>query len=246
MTGKHREQWEQLGETDPYWAVLTNREKRGGKWERDEFFATGEKEITGLMNRLDSLGISVERQTVLDFGCGVGRLARALASRFNEVLAVDISAAMLEEARKANSDKPNIRFIHNTLSSLEDIEDDHVDLVYSSIVLQHIPTVLQQRYLDEFVRVTKPGGMIVFQTPSAPNLRTWQGWVYRLLGTTNLNRIRRVVLGGSSGIMEMHCLSRPAIEAQIANHGAKLVQADIDESAGVTFLGYRYYVRVMQ
>jgi len=31
-------QWERLGKSDPYWAVLSVPEKKGGKWDKLDFF----------------------------------------------------------------------------------------------------------------------------------------------------------------------------------------------------------------
>ena len=42
---RHRQDWEHLAEIDPLWAVLTVRGRKGGRWDVDEFFATGEAEI---------------------------------------------------------------------------------------------------------------------------------------------------------------------------------------------------------
>jgi hypothetical protein len=40
-----RRHWERLGRRDPYWAVLTDPDKRGGGWNIDDFFRSGVDEI---------------------------------------------------------------------------------------------------------------------------------------------------------------------------------------------------------
>jgi len=51
-------------------------------------------------------------QVVLDLGAGEGALARPLAARVDQVDAVDISAAMIEEGRqRPGGDAPNLRWI---------------------------------------------------------------------------------------------------------------------------------------
>jgi SAM-dependent methyltransferase len=42
------------------------------------------------------------------------------------------------------------------------------DLVYSNLVLQHMPPELSRSYMTDFIRVLKPGGVGVFQLPSRP------------------------------------------------------------------------------
>ena len=43
-------EWEDLAELDPLWAILTVRERQFGKWNRDGFFASGQREIDALMS----------------------------------------------------------------------------------------------------------------------------------------------------------------------------------------------------
>ncbi|MFA7605105.1 MAG: methyltransferase domain-containing protein [Rhodocyclaceae bacterium] len=137
MKEKYREQWEKLGSDDPYWAVLTDPNKKGGKWSAEEFFKTGKEEIEDILSRLSKLGINPGRGVALDFGCGVGRLSRALAREFQKVIALDISSSMLKEARKVNYGIENIEFTHNTSEYLKTIPESSIDFLYSNIVLQH-------------------------------------------------------------------------------------------------------------
>ncbi len=70
--------WDGFGKIDPLWAILTQPDKRNNKWDINEFFKTGEEEITQVMEYINSLHISLSRNKALDFGCGVGRLTQAL------------------------------------------------------------------------------------------------------------------------------------------------------------------------
>ncbi len=67
-----RHNWDRLARRDPFWAVLTWPGKDGGRWQADEFFATGVSEIDDLMRYIDSLGRRIARKRPLDLGCGVG------------------------------------------------------------------------------------------------------------------------------------------------------------------------------
>ena len=102
--------WDDLALVDPYWAVLAAEGKRDGGWGLDEFFATGEADVEQILATADQLGRPARRERALDFGCGVGRLTRALARRFDEAVGVDVSARMLEQARRLNADTPNVTF----------------------------------------------------------------------------------------------------------------------------------------
>jgi SAM-dependent methyltransferase len=166
VTAAERE-WEELAHFDPLWAILTEKEKQFGKWDREEFFASGQLEIDPLMV---SCGFSVGNNgRALDFGCGVGRLARGLRSYFGEVYGVDISQEMVRLAREFT---PSCTFVVNRADNLKVFQDNFFDFIYSNIVLQHQPTKdIAKSYIREFVRVIKPGAPIVFQMPYKRTLR---------------------------------------------------------------------------
>jgi ubiquinone/menaquinone biosynthesis C-methylase UbiE len=171
MTGsrlqQHEQDWNDLAELDPYWAILTTAGKRFGRWDSDEFFATGPLEVDGLMNRAAELGHPLERRRALDFGCGLGRVTRALAGRFDECVGVDISENMVKAARELNANVEGASFLVNRATDLRVFPDESFDFVYSNIVLQHVPDRRAiESYIGEFCRVLRPGGLLVFQIPS--------------------------------------------------------------------------------
>jgi SAM-dependent methyltransferase len=155
----HRRDWEDLAELDLYWAALTDRTKRSGAWDRAEFLATGEREIEGLLRYAAELGYPRGREAALDFGCGPGRLTRALALRFREAVGVDVSSRMVREAREINADVPNCRF--EGADAMDRFAGDSFDLVYSNLVLQHVSDgAAVAGYVAEFVRLLAPGGLL--------------------------------------------------------------------------------------
>ena len=75
-----QEHWNALGEIDPFWAILSDPDKVGNKWDVAEFFQhwnEGNQRGDGV---LESLGVEVRRRRALDFGCGTGRLSRRCAN----------------------------------------------------------------------------------------------------------------------------------------------------------------------
>lgn len=158
-----RRVYERLGRDDPFWAVLTNDSKRAGRWATDEFFETGRAEIARVLSELEKLGLPIERRRALDFGCGVGRLSRALCERFDAVTGVDISSSMIRRAEEHNRHPDRCRFVVNTEEHLRCFDDASFDLVYSSITLQHMPAEYALGYVREFVRLIASDGIAVFQ-----------------------------------------------------------------------------------
>jgi ubiquinone/menaquinone biosynthesis C-methylase UbiE len=159
--------WNELAELDPHWAILTARGKRFGGWDSDEFFATGTAEAGAFMGRVEELGLPEQRARALDFGCGLGRMTRALADHFGECIGIDIAQEMIRGARAANANVDNVTFEVNEATDLSRFEDASFDLVYSMIVLQHVPDRgAIESYIREFCRVLRPGGLAVFQLPT--------------------------------------------------------------------------------
>jgi SAM-dependent methyltransferase len=161
-----RLRWEEISRQDPFWAVLSFPGQKYGRWDSERFFATGEREIAEVMSHAARLSRPVRRESALDFGCGLGRLTRALSRRFETAVGLDISETMVEQARKLNADFPGCAFRVNIWPDLRDVPDQSFDLVYSGRVLQHLPSRGEiERCLTEFLRVVRDDGLVAFQLP---------------------------------------------------------------------------------
>jgi ubiquinone/menaquinone biosynthesis C-methylase UbiE len=216
-----RRDWTALGTADPLWAVCVDPDKRAGRWDIAEFLASGQAEVTDALAELDRLGCCYGRQSALDFGCGVGRLTAALSDHFAAVTGVDIAEPMLAYAKSLQADHPHCRFLLNDRPDLSIFPDDSFDLVYSSLVLQHLPPRLAESYLAEFVRVARPGGAIVIVVPEA-NLRTPGGLVYAHAPQPLIRWLQRRVFGFPAP-MYMHTVPAERVRAVVESSGARLL-----------------------
>jgi SAM-dependent methyltransferase len=158
--------WNEFGRIDPMWAILTDGTKAGNRWDRGEFFAAGARSVAALMERVGELHLPHTWDRALDFGCGLGRLTQALAFFFEDVDGVDIAESMITGARGYNRHGDRVAYHVNTRADLSLFDDDSFDLVYSYLVLQHIHPLHSLKFMLEFVRVVRPGGLIAFQLPS--------------------------------------------------------------------------------
>lgn len=106
---------------------------------------------------------------VLDIGCGVGRMTRALAARVRFVHGLDVSGEMLRLAREHNAGLDNVDWLHGDGASLEVVGDASVDGVFSHVVFQHLPDAeMTLGYVREMGRVLRPGGWALFQVSTNP------------------------------------------------------------------------------
>ncbi len=240
---RHKQDWDRLAEVDALWAVLTRPGRKGGRWDVDEFFATGEAEIAHVLSVADSLGRPARRERALDFGCGVGRLTRALGSRFAEAIGVDISAAMIDQARRLNEGFAACEFRVNAASDLGQLETESFDFVCSSIALQHIPSVPEiEQYVLEFLRVAKPDGLIVFGIPyHIPSLWSFQPRrrayaLLRRVGVSERWMLRRTPLTP----MRMTTMLEVDVRRVLDQAGATVLRTERIDEGPIRAL--RYYV----
>ncbi len=227
---------------DPLWAIMSSPEKRFRNWELEEFLRTGEEEISSLMQLADQMGLPKQRRCAIDFGCGVGRLTRALRSHFSECYGIDISHGMLERARELT---PECHF--RQANSLRSFPDHHADLIYSSMVLQHQPNRKQAAALiAEMVRVLAPGGFLVFQMPLHLPLRNrlqLRRRAYRLLralGMPHSFAYDRLKLSP----IRMLSLPQPAVEEIVRAGNGVVVHVTHTTKFSAPFASGIYYCTV--
>jgi SAM-dependent methyltransferase len=165
--GRQRQDWEDLSVLDPYWAILSDGGRRFGRWDRDAFLARGEREIDAVLDEGKRLGLPRGREDALDFGCGAGRLTLAMSPHFRRCLGLDVSERMIGEAREIAVGVANCDFAVHDAPDLAALRSASFDLVVSRLVLQHVPSAgAKARYIEEFIRVIRPGGLVAFQLPS--------------------------------------------------------------------------------
>ena len=157
------------GESDPYWSVLTDSRFRMDQVDAHlrEFFDTGRQSALLLTHALTRNGIDPSSiGSVLELGCGVGRVTVHLAEQFPRVIGVDISLGHLAAARRAAGSfaRTNIELVH--LPRIEAVHDlPRVDCLYTVIVLQHNPPPVIRVMLEGLLDRVNPGGVAYFQVP---------------------------------------------------------------------------------
>lgn len=97
---------------------------------------------------------------VLDLGCGIGGYHGGLASTFHELHGADVSSKSLEMARRKH---PWVHYEGYDGARLP-YTDDRFDVVFTICVMHHVPPGHWENFVDEMMRVLRPGGMaLVFE-----------------------------------------------------------------------------------
>jgi SAM-dependent methyltransferase len=241
VIARNERAWEDWGTVDPLWAVVTAGDKQHGGWDLEEFFRSGQATIDSLMEEGAGYGVPSHAGRALDFGCGVGRLSRALSAHVDQVRGVDVSSSMIEQAVALDTGASGIEFAVHRGTDLHTVEDDSQDVVCSLLVLQHIPSpVLIENYLREFVRVLAPGGFLVVNLPvrvPAPDRslrarlrpRTRFYGLLRRLGVSPAYLYRHV---NWSPDMPMTALPMERVRSILTESGGRILESRIVEDEG--------------
>lgn len=166
--------WEELGTVVPWWSVLSAPEFDGTSQLSEDkmraFYATGEHAIVKALVRTATIAKAHGTRaawsgggsgaTAIDFGCGVGRLAQALARRFTNVVCVDHSTAHLTIAAKSitGREASRLHYVATSKAGFE-IADARADFVLSLLSLQHMVPQVQVAVLEHLCDALNVGGL---------------------------------------------------------------------------------------
>jgi ubiquinone/menaquinone biosynthesis C-methylase UbiE len=167
---------------------------------------------TALAARLESLLSLQGGERVLDVGCGAGALAYAVAPAAREVVAIDSDASMVEVAR-ANA-PANVRVELGDGERLP-FGDEEFDVAATLRTLHH--TLHADRLVNELVRVTKPGGIVLVADQLAP---------VEAEDAVALNEFERARDGSTSRVLSEH-----ELRELFARLGLTVVRAEVDREA---------------
>ena len=177
---KMRQDWNERARDNALYYVATGQ----SDWSEEEFFRSGRQTVEEFISS-DMINICRGRDPkqlkVLEIGCGVGRVTRALAEVFGEVCGVDVSSVMVRKGREYLGSCENVSFFVNNGSDLRVLGDRRFDFALSLLTFQHIPSkAVIENYIAETSRVLRPGALFKFEVQGYGPLRnrgddTWLG-----------------------------------------------------------------------
>jgi len=224
-----RRQWTALGASNPHWSVLTHDEYRAENLNEERlqrFYASGEADANLIDVFERRAGRRVSRGRCFELGCGVGRVTKYLAQKFESVVAADISPGNLAlcEKHMEEAGASNVKPV--LLASPYDIDQlGDFDFFYSVISIQHNPPPVQKLLLDKILPKIRVGGGCLFQTPDAPN------YTYTQENVEN----------PGTHIMDTHSLPRAVVLRIMQDHGLKIGDVATDGCTGILFGSFTYF-----
>jgi SAM-dependent methyltransferase len=174
----------------------------------------------------------------LDAGCGTGRHAAYLARRDHTVVGVDLSPAMLEQAREK---LPTVAFLESDLSALP-LRSECFDLVVCTLALLHVADL--GGAVAELARVTRRGGRLVLSDlhPSTGAAPGGQAFFQTADGGAGFVRQHSYLHGdylsafSRTGLEVRRCLEPRFEQKDLEQQG--LATRFVPEAAAAAFLGH--------
>ena len=222
------DQWSKLGETAPYWSVLSDPKFAGEVSEADRaaFYASGVYDLRMIEAVLKRVGRRLgDYHAALEYGCGLGRTTLALAPHFARYVGCDISEPHLAVARAAAASAGLQGVVFRKVGQGDYGMTEPFDFWYSRIVLQHNPPPLIEAILDRMFAKLTPGGIALFQTPTYALNYAFDAAGYVETETNETG-------------VEMHCLPQARIYELAEAHNVRLLEVREDNAVDVP----RYWV----
>jgi hypothetical protein len=129
----------------------------GQEWEQQESF---------VLQQFDKTISAAEAHRMLDYGSGLGRIAKRYASLFESVTSYEPDADRLRDQQDQIEPDPN----RDRIDLISALNDSHIgyDLAVCSHIIQHVSTELIDDLMDDLVsRVRRGGHFILLTTLSA-------------------------------------------------------------------------------
>ena len=222
MFARIQAEWEHLGQTEPYWSVVTQPQYYQSEFEkhRDEFYISGKYTQLGFVATLKRCGINpANLHTCLEVGCGVGRVTEHLAKIFEKVIAADISGQHIQIAKDHLQAKAfhNVELVHwQQAEQLRQLP--RVDAIFSVITLQHNPPPVMAWLLMQLLGCLNSGGVAYMQIPS-----------YR---TGYFFEVERYMHSTPPKTLEMHFLPQQEVFKIIQSSGCLCLEVREDGMVG--------------
>jgi ubiquinone/menaquinone biosynthesis C-methylase UbiE len=160
---------------------------------------------------------------ILDVGCGRGEWLELLQKSGYTARGIDINRVMLEQCQSRDLEVIEA----DVITYLQSLPDASLGAVTGFHIIEHLPFTMLIKLFDESVRVLKPGGLVIFETPNPDNLLVGSNTFY--IDPTHRNPLPNLMISflaesrGLSQVTIMKLHPHPA-SAMITHSGSDLAE----------------------
>jgi MPBQ/MSBQ methyltransferase len=165
--GREYDNWTQEGVLEYYWGehihlgYYSHELRRRGRYTNGDFI----RAKIDFVDQMFKWSGAPPPDTLLDVGCGIGGTSRQLAERFPhaKVTGITLSPKQVERGTELAKERGISNCEFKVMDALKmDFPDNSFDIVWGCESGEHMPD--KRRYIEEMVRVLKPGGTLVIAT----------------------------------------------------------------------------------
>ena len=161
--------WDKLSKENSRYYIYSDC---GKSISEEQFKKSGEADYNRLIKNDDLINTF---DSILDIGCGTGRLTASMGYYFDRVVGIDISGEMIKLAKERLYDFNNIELIETNGYTIP-LPDKSISIAFSYLVFQHMKTEgMVESNFSEAYRVLKSGGLfkVRLRTDKVERMDKW-------------------------------------------------------------------------
>ncbi len=112
----------------------------------------------------------------LEIGCGHGRWSKILSENVTSLILIDVSPSCIDFCKNILKGESNLTYIVNSGKSLEGVDSDSVDFIWSYDSFVHMDKKVINAYIIEIARVLKSNGIAIIHHAGRNNNFLWLGF----------------------------------------------------------------------
>jgi 2-polyprenyl-3-methyl-5-hydroxy-6-metoxy-1,4-benzoquinol methylase len=154
--------------------------------------------------------LGTDEMPVLDVGCGRGEWLELLKEQSLRAQGIDVNRILVEECQRQGLEVIE----RDVIVYLRTLPDASLGAVTGFHVIEHLPFEVLVKLMDETVRVLKPGGVAIFETPNPENVLVGSYTFY--LDPTHRNPLPSAVvkfMAEARGLCRVEVMPLHALEA---------------------------------
>jgi SAM-dependent methyltransferase len=202
------------------WGSLTNWSQFGEGWS-SQWGGVSMQWYGTILPRIHAF---VPSETILEIACGFGRWTQFLKDLCDKMIAIDMVDKCVEACKVRFASSLHVSCFLNDGKSLDMVDDDSVDFVFSFDSLVHADTAVMQSYISQLPRILKKDGVAFLHHSNLGEYSYYQ-WITRVRG------LRGVL--GRIGILERNLhnrdlfMSARMVEEFAKKHGLNCISQEL-------------------